>query len=93
MDLQSLLEAHKTMNDRWKTEASKMASEYETEIRAARTKASSLRKLNSDLKKKLARAQTDVQKEKKRGDLYSSKLKNLARPSGTNILPTREATT
>ncbi|XP_040077631.2 myosin-14 [Ixodes scapularis] len=86
MDLQSLLEAHKTMNDRWKTEASKMASEYETEIRAARTKASSLRKLNSDLRKKLVRAQTDIRKEKKRGDLYSSKLKNLARPSGTNIL-------
>ncbi|KAM7291302.1 myosin-14 [Ixodes scapularis] len=92
MDLQSLLEAHKTMNDRWKTEASKMASEYETEIRAARTKASSLRKLNSDLRKKLVRAQTDVRKEKKRGDLYSSKLKNLARPSGTNILPPRGAT-
>ncbi|CAN8006720.1 unnamed protein product [Ixodes hexagonus] len=85
MELQSLLEAHKTMNDRWKVEASKIASECETEIAAARTKVSSLRKVNSDLRKKLARAQTDVRKEKKRGDLYCSKLKNLVRPSGANV--------
>ncbi|XP_077559100.1 sodium channel and clathrin linker 1-like isoform X2 [Haemaphysalis longicornis] len=74
MNTQALLQAQQIVTEKWKMEASKMASEFETELLAARKKMSALKKTNLCLHRKAAEAAKEVHK-KKRGDAYHARLR------------------
>lgn len=76
MNTQALLQAQQIVTEKWKTEAIKMASEFETELLAARKKMSALKKTNFSLHRKAVEAAKETHKEKKRGDAYHARLRN-----------------
>lgn len=67
MNAQALLRAQQAVNDKWKTEASRMASEFETELLAARKKISALKRANVDLQRKAHHTAKGSHKEKRKG--------------------------
>lgn len=66
MNAQALLQAQQAVNDKWKMEASRMASEFETELLAARKKISALKRVNIDLQKKAYHTAKETRKEKRK---------------------------
>ncbi|KAK8783375.1 hypothetical protein V5799_010255 [Amblyomma americanum] len=62
MNTQALLQAQQALTQKWKTEASKIASEFETELLAAHKKICTLKKTNVYLQKKAVRATKETNK-------------------------------